>query len=280
MIRDTYIILALTLLCGLGYPKEGDEIFQLGTTPFIYSGRFNLFITYGQNYGSPGLTIDEWSLPNHNRDLLFQNFKGGICLYDNLQLFLRLSKNETLWFGYSHLGVPMTLETKTFGIKWKFRKSQNWLPDLALKLEYMDMPSDLNYPVSLSIGSHGEYVQYYFNTDFSFAWYFIPLPNRYSMGLALSPLSYASIFGEFVSEPYYGLGPPDIRVMRYGIHLRPTKFIACDLSFFSFIFDFDDAIPSRDGLTWQDPTYIISVPNKESYTLFSWSMTILFSALR
>lgn len=174
----------------------------------------------------------------------------------------------------------MTLETKTFGLKWKFLKSQNWFQDLALKLECMDMPSNLDYPLSLSIGSHGEHVQYYFNTDIKFFWYFIPIPNKNSMGLALSPLSYASIFGELTCEPYYGLGSPDIRVLRCGIHLRPTRFITCDLSFFGFAFDFNEAIPSRDGLTWQNPTYIISVPRKDAYALFSWNTTILLSAIR
>ena len=76
-------LLLLFIFSSKCYPQEHietGEIFKLGTTPFIYSDTVGVFFSYGINYGSVGMLVDQWVVPNIHEEIFFREHKLGVAI--------------------------------------------------------------------------------------------------------------------------------------------------------------------------------------------------------
>ncbi len=257
--------------------KESDDLFKIGTTPFIYTDSFGLFFSYGVNYGSVGMLLGQWMLPKKNSNILFREYKLGLAISNRIHLVWKVSKSYSTWFGYSYLGVDLEGDYNSVGIKWKLYESDGYYPDYSLKFSnHYKSHHDMEFPIAVSLGSARNKFKYYISVDIK-PFYYIPIPNRFSLGVSYEIFEWSNVFTEFNREPNEGWSHPNLTTIRSGINFNLSNLISLDISHSYFNFNFTESIPFRGGLTGEDPTYIISVPEKDSYHLLSGSINIYIS---
>jgi len=268
------LISVLLFLCiNSSYPQSNDEnksLFKLGSTPFISKSKLNVNLSYGVNYGSPSFLIQQWILPNDKKKIMFSNITGSICIGNEIEAYVRYIEGYSLAFNYLHTGVNYKNDKYYYGIKWKIIDSDNYIPDLSVELNYQ-------YPISLSIGSSSERFKYYVCVDWGF--YYIVLPYRYSIGAAYSVIDNLSLFVEGNYQDSWD-GRIPTQSARTGLDISLFNYAHLDIALFYFGFKFTDIIPGRNGLTWLNPDYIMTMPEKNNYFLLSSSVYINLDLLK
>lgn len=268
------LILVLLILCiNSSYAQTYDEnksLFKLGSTPFISKAKLNVNLSYGVNYGSPSFLIQQWILPNDKKKIMFKNIIGSISVGNELEAYVRYIEGFSLAYNYSYLGVEYQNDEYYYGVKWKIINSENYAPDLSIDL-------NSNYPISLSLGSSSERFKYYVCVDWGF--YYILLPYRYSIGVAYSIIDNLNLFIEGNYQDSWD-GRIPTQSARTGLDISLFNYAHLDIALFYFGFKFTDIIPGRNGLTWLNPDYIMTMPEKNNYFLLSSSVYINLDLLK
>lgn len=268
------LILSLSILFfSVSFSQSYDEnksLFKLGSTPFISQSKLNLNISYGVNYGSPSFLIQQWILPNDKKKIMFSNITGSISIGNELEAYVRYIEGYSLAFNYLHTGVNYKNDKYYYGIKWKIIDSDNYIPDLSVEL-------NSSYPISLSIGSSSERFKYYVCVDWGF--YYIILPYRYSIGVAYSVIDNLNLFVEGNYQDSWD-GRIPTQSARTGLDISLFNYAHLDIALFYYGFKFTDIIPGRNGLTWLNPDYVMTMPEKNNYFLLSSSVYINLDLLK
>jgi len=257
----------------LSYSQSSDEyksLFKLGSTPFINKSIMGISLSYGVNYGSPSFIIQQWILPDDKRKVMFNNISGSITADNEFELYIKYTDGYSLAYNYSHIGVNSKNDEYIYGIKWKVIDSEGYVPDASLEL-------NSKYPVSIAIGSTSKAFKYYFSMDWGF--YYILLPYRYSVGAAYSINNSITIFAEGNYQDSWD-GRIPTQSARTGVDLSLFNYVHLDVALFYFGFKFTDIIPGRNGLTWQNPDYIMTMPEKNNYFLLSSSVYVNLDLLK
>jgi len=274
MIKRVIILSTLFIWSmNLSYSQSSDEnksLFKLGSTPFINKSKMSISLSYGANFGSPSLIIQQWILPNDKKNMMFNNIAGSISADNEFEFYLKYSDGYSLAYNYSHIGVNSKNDEYVYGIKWKFIDSEGYVPDASLEL-------NSKYPVSIAVGSSSESFKYYLSMDWGF--YYILLPYRYSVGAAYSINNSITIFAEGNYQDAWD-GRIPTQSVRTGVDLSLFNYVHLDVSIFYFGFKFTDIIPGRNGLIWQNPDYIMTMPEKNNYFLLSSSIYINLDLLK
>jgi len=267
------IVLVLTVLfsslCYCGNFDEYKSLFKLGSTPFLNKSKLSLNFSYGINYGSPSDIIQQWILPDDKRKIMFNNIIGSISFANELEIYMKYAEGYSLAYNYSHIGINSKNQDNIYGVKWKFINSDGYIPDASVEL-------NSEYPLSLSIGSSDETFKYYLCVDLGF--YYIFYPTRYSVGAAYSFIDYLNLFVEGSYHSAWETQTPT-QSLRAGIDLSLINYIHFDIALFYFNLKFSDIIPFRNGLTWQSPDYIMTMPEKNDYFLLSSSIYVSLDLL-
>ena len=268
------IIVTLSiLLFNVSFSQSYDEnksLFKLGSTPFISKSKLNLGLAYGINYGSPSFIIQQWILPNDKKQIMFNDITASISFGNKIEAYVKYVDGYSLAYNYSHLGVENKNEEYQYGFKWKVIDSENYTPDASIDL-------NSNFPISISIGSSSEKLKYYVCVDWGFN-YFL-LPYRYSIGVGYSIIDNLNLFAEGNYQGSWD-GRIPTQSARTGIDISLFNYAHLDIALFYFGFKFTDIIPGRNGLTWQNPDYIMTMPEKNNYFLLSSSVYINLDLLK
>lgn len=268
------LIFVLLIFCiNFSYPQGYDEnksLFKLGSTPFISNSVLNINLSYGVNYGSPSFLIQHWTLPNDKKKIMFSNITGSISFGNELETYASFIEGYSLAYNSSHLGVEYQNNEYYYGVKWKIINSDNYAPDLSIEL-------NSNYPISLAIGSSSERFKYYVCIDWGF--FYILLPYRYSIGAAYSITDNLNLFVEGNYQDSWD-GRIPTQSARTGLDISLFNYAHLDIALFYFGFKFTDIIPGRNGLTWQNPDYVMTMPEKNNYFLLSSSVYINLDLLK
>lgn len=268
------LILVLLFLCiNSSYPQSNDEnksLFKLGSTPFISKSKLNANLSYGINYGSPSFLIQQWILPNDKKKIMFSNIIGSISVGNELEAYVKYFEGFSLGYNYLHTGVNYKADEYVYGIKWKLIDYDGFIPDVSIEL-------NSEYPISLSAGSSEEKLKYYVCVDWGF--YYIIFPFRYSIGAAYSVFDFLTIFAEGNYQTAWDVQTPT-QSARTGIDVSLFNYVHLDVALFYFGFKFTDIIPGRNGLTWQNPDYVMTMPEKNNYFLLSSSVYINLDLLK
>ncbi len=273
MLRIILKLLTLIIFAaGVMYPQSSDaykSLYKLGSTPFINKSRMNAGLSFGVNYGSPSKIIQQWQLPDFNKDILFKEVGGYLSFGSKAEVHLKYTEGYMIAYNFSYLGKEQSLKRYDYGVKYKFIESEGYVPDAAV-----DLSSE--YPVSLSAGSSDESLKYYASIDFVF--FYILLPLRYSAGAAYSFNDYISVFleGNLTSAG----DNPFSESFRFGTDFSLLNYVHLDIALFYFDFRFRDANPGRTGFTWQDPDHIMTMPEKNKYYLLSSSIFVNLDILK
>lgn len=265
----------VAVFSNLSFSQNNDEnksLFKLSSNPFINKSIFSTSLSFGMNYGNPSFLIQQWILPNDNKKILFKNYYGSLSAYNKYEIYVQYIEGYSLAYNYSHLGINFENNRYYFGLKWKTIKSDGYTPDASIEL-------NSRYPISLSIGSSSESFKYYACMDFGFSLSIIPIPRRYSVGIAYSIINELNIFAEGNYQGDWD-GRPANRSGRAGIDIFLYNYVHLDIALFYFGFSFNDIIPFRDGLTWENPNYIMVMPEKNEYILLSGGININFDLIR
>jgi len=249
---------------------ENKSLFKLGSTPFISKSKLNLNFSYGINYGSPSFLIQKWILPNDKKKIMFKNIIGSISVGNELEAYVKYFEGHSLGYNYLHTGVDYKNDEYIYGIKWKVIDSDGFIPDASIEL-------NSDYPISLSAGSSEEKFKYYVCVDWGF--YYIFFPFRYSIGTAYSVFDFLTIFAEGNYQTAWD-GQTPTQSARTGIDVSLLNYVHLDVALFYFGFKFTDIIPGRNGLTWQNPDYVMTMPEKNNYFLLSSSIYINLDLLK
>ncbi|MBI2353402.1 hypothetical protein HYV11_04145 [Candidatus Dependentiae bacterium] len=269
------IILSIIFIwsVNLSYAQSSDEnksLFKLGPTPFINKSILSISLSYGANYGSPSFIIQQWILPDNRKKIMFNNIVGSISADNQFEAYIKYFDGYSLAYNYSHIGVKYKNDESVFGIKWKVIDSESYVPDASIEL-------NSQYPISLALGSSSESFKYYLGMDWGL--YYIPLPYRYSLGVAYSINNSINIFAEGNYQDAWD-GRAQNQSARTGVDLSLLNYVHLDIALFYFGFKFTDIIPGRNGLTWQNPDYIMTMPEKNNYFLLSSSIYINLDLLK
>ncbi len=268
------LILFITILfINSSYAQSYDEnksLFKLGSTPFISKSKINLNLSYGVNYGSPSFIIQQWVLPNDKRKIIFTDIIGSLSIENEIEVYVKYIEGHSLAYNYSHIGVNYKNDKYRYGIKWKVINSDDYIPGASIEL-------NSHYPISLSVGSSAERFKYYVSIDWGF--YYILLPYRYSIGLAYSFIENFNLFIEGNYQDSWDGRIPS-QSARTGIDVSLFNYVHLDIALFYFGFNFTDIIPGRNGLTWQNPDYIMAMPEKNNYFLLSSSVYVNIDILK
>jgi hypothetical protein len=263
----------ISLLVNSSYSQNSDEyqsLFKLGSTPFISKSLVNASLSYGANYGSPSLIIQQWILPGDNKKIMFNNIRGSISGGNDFELYFKYTDGYSLAYTYTHIGANFKRNEFNYGLKWKVIDSDGYVPDASIEL-------NTKFPISIAVGSSSELFKYYMCTDWGF--YYIPLPYRFSIGCAYSINNSINIFAEGNYEDSWD-GRPPTQSARTGVGFSLFNYIHLDVALFYFGFKFTDVIPGRNGLTWQDPTYVLTMPEKNNHFLLSSSVNVNLDLLK
>lgn len=273
MLKIIKLSIVISLFFISSYAQNSDEyqsLFKLGSTPFISKSLVNVSLSYGANYGSPSLIIQQWILPGDNKKIMFNNIGGSISAGNNFELYFKYTDGYTLAYNNSHIGVNTKNIEFNYGLKWKVIDSDGYVPDASIEL-------NTKFPVSIAVGSSSEVFKYYVCTDWGY--YYIPFPYRFSIGCAYSIDNSINIFAEGNYEDSWD-GRPPTQSARTGVDFSLFNYIHLDVALFYFGFKFTDVIPGRTGLTWQDPSYIMTMPEKNNYFLLSSSVNVNLDLLK
>ena len=257
----------------LSYSQSSDEyksLFKLGSTPFINNSIMSISLSYGANYGSPSFIIQQWILPDDKKKIMFNNIIGTISANNEFEFYIKYTDGYSLAYNYSHIGVNSKNDESVIGIKWKVINSKGYVPDASLEL-------NSKYPVSLAVGSSSESFKYYLSMDWGF--YYLLFPYRYSVGVAYSINNNISIFAEGNYQDTWD-GRIPTQSARTGVDLSLFNYVHLDLALFYFGFKFTDIIPGRNGLTWQNSDYVMTMPEKNNYFLLSSSVYVNLDLLQ
>lgn len=264
----------IMVLCtgGLIYPQTTDayqSLFKLGSSPFIDKSRVNAGLYFGVNHGSPSTIIQQWQLPDFNKDILFKEVAGYLSFGSKAEVYIKYTEGYMIAYNFSYLGVEQSLKRYDYGVKYKFIESEGYIPDAAFEI-------NSEYPLSLSAGSSDERFKYYASVDFIF--FYVLLPHRYSAGTAYSFNDYISVFleGNLSSAG----DNPFSESLRFGTDFSLLDYVHLDVALFYFDFRFRDAIPGRTGFTWEDPDHVMTMPEKNKYYLLSSSMSVNLHILK
>jgi hypothetical protein len=256
---------------GIGQSDDAfRSLFKLGSTPFINKSKINTGLSYGLNYGSPSRMLQQWTLPDYEKKILFTDIKAYLSFGSKLEVYLKHTEEYFFAYNSSYLGEGSSSIRYDYGVKYKFIDSEGYVPDAALEI-------NSEYPISLTTGSSDEALKYYVCIDFGF--YYILLPHRYSAGVAYTLIDQLSLFAEGNYESEWD-GATPTHSARTGIDISLYNFVHLDLALFYFDFRFRDIIPFRTGLTWQNPDYIMTMPEKNKYYLLSSSVTVNLDVLK
>lgn len=268
------LLLVLLILCIKSlYPQSYDEnksLFKLGSTPFISKSKINLDFSYGVNYGAPSFLIQQWILPDDKKKIMFSNITGSLSVGNEFEAYVRYIEGYSLAFNYSHTGVDYKQDKYYYGIKWKVIDSDYYTPDLSIEL-------NSTYPISLSIGSSSKRFKYYACVDWGF--YYIIVPYRYSVGMAYSVIDNLNLFIEGNYQDYWDARIPTQSV-RTGLDISLFNYAHLDIALFYFGFKFTEIITGRNGLTWKNPDYLMTMQEKNNYFLLSSNVYINLDLLK
>jgi hypothetical protein len=274
MMKRIIILSALFIWSmNLSYCQSSDEcrsLFKLGSTPFINKSIMGIALSYGANYGSPSFIVQQWILPDDTRKVMFNNISGSIMVDNEFELYIKYTDGYSLAYNNSHIGVNSKNDEYVYGIRWKVIDSEGYVPDASLEL-------NTKYPVSIAVGSSSESFKYYFSMDWGF--YYILLPYRYSVGAAYSINNSITIFTEGNYQDSWD-GRIPTQSARTGVDLSLFNYVHLDVALFYFGFKFTDIIPGRNGFTWQNPDYIMTMPEKNNYFLLSSSVYVNLDLLK
>jgi len=267
------LFVLLLLYTNSSYSQNIDEnksLFKLGSNPFISKAKLNLNLSYGVNYGSPSFLIQQWFLPNDKKQTMFKNIIGSVSVANEVEAYTKYIEGYSLGYNYLHTGVDYKKYNYVYGIKLKIIDSDGFIPDGSIEV-------NSEYPLSLAIGSSDEKLKYYACIDFGF--YYIFFPYRYSVGFAYSFVDFFTIFAEGNYQASGNLYTAT-QSARTGIDVSLFNYIHLDVALFYFGFNFTAIIPGRNGLTWKDPDYIMTMPEKNNYFLLSSSIYINLDLLK
>jgi hypothetical protein len=266
-------LILIILFLNISYSQSNDEnksLFKLGSTPFISKSRWNINLSYGINYGSPSYIIQMWILPDDQRSIMFDNITGSISAGNELEGYIKYISGYSLAYNNSYLGEKFRKYRTDFGVKWKLINSKKYVPGAAIELNSI-------YPVSVSIGSSSQSFKYYASVDWGF--YYLLLPHRYSIGAAYSVTDNLNIFIEGNYEGQWDVTNPN-QSARTGFDVSIFDIVHLDIALFYFGFKFTEIIPGRNGLAWENPDHLLTMPEKNNYFLLSSSVSVNLDLLK
>ena len=244
-------------------PGEG-AIFKLQETPIVSQDKLGLSFSYGVNFGDPTPMMWEYEIPDEGKPVLLDQFSFAASLGKTLEFNFRYMKSYSKGYNYDYLGVGRTRESPFYGIKWNAVKSENLNPDFSIEF-------NSKYQASTSLGSERSKFKYNFNADWGI--YYLIFPYRFSFGAGYEVIEKINISAEYCYKTSW-MGEFGNQSAYAGVSFSNIPFVSLDMGLYYFGYKFTDAILNREGFTWQNPNNIITVKEKNSYVLFSWSVRV------
>jgi len=247
--------------------KENQSLFNLSETPFINIGKYSVFLSYCFNQGPPSLIIEQWQLPDDSKNILFKEYKAGFSIGERFSFVYKKITGNKLEFNESHIGKHTIPNLNYFSLKYKIYKSENYFPDYTIGINTQKNQELIS--IDFMIGSMRENLKYYAYSAIGL-FYFIPIPYNLAAGISYEILNNFNLLAEIQPIGDYD---DNYRALLFGVNYTIFQFASFHLSLYYFDFKFKNSIPFRDGLTWQDPLNIITVPEKDKYYLLSFRVS-------
>jgi hypothetical protein len=222
-------------------------LFKSGITPFLGDSKFGT-ITFGFNCGSPALLLDEWQIPDYNKDILFKHFLYDISIY-RFKLAIGRIHGNALQYNWNPKGDKYFINKGIFDIGYKIIESKSYWPDFAVDISNRNSTVDPSFCIIPSIGSSRNKLKYYSSFGF-WLYYILPMVTNWQIGLSYNVYNNLDI----VSEGNISFNKIKSRSVMTGLNYKPIKYFDISCSAYYFRINPNDYLVNNNKYSY----YLIS----------------------